>query len=744
METKPDSQVSRSGYSQDILNRDYQSDRPSGNNSDSQWDMSVVFGTFRRKWPTIVSIIVTVTAISALVAVVRSIISRPSYEGSFQLLVEPVTTDDQMSRLFLQAQQTESFNPNINQSRLDYETQVRILQSQRLLNPVLEKLKNQYPKLNYDLLVTNLEIKQISYKKDGKEEGTKMLEVTYTAPATDMVINVLSQVSDAYLQYSLTERQTNIRQGIRFIGDQLPILQQRVDNLQLKLQELRSQNTLTNPEAQGQKLLEQLNQIDLQRLDTQTKLGEAQVLYATLQGQFSTGNYTVILGERLDYQKLLERAQELEGQLADETARSRPANPVLQALKERQQNSQNLLRQEAEKILIKASDQLTILDGRNQSLTQSSNLLRQQIQRLAAISRQYANLQRELQVATESLNKFLAKREALQIDAAQQEVPWELITPPTLNRSINGEPINAAAVSKVRLLAIGVVLGVLLGIGVAFLQEILANVFHSPDEIKRASKLPILGAIPRLRERKSDLHWMPFHDQWIRLQAWFVTTLSRLPQDKRFPLQDQKLSSDDLSLFTEAFYCFFTNLRLLSTINPVRSLVISSPSSQDGKSTIAIHLAQAAAATGQRVLLVDANFRDPKIHEHLNLSRTNGFSDVLGNNRDFLSLLQRPLPESNLFILTSGHITHDPIQLLSTPNIKTLMEEFVIMFDLVIYDTPPFLQFADANLMAARTDGLVLVICLEQTTSAALHHTLDNLKLSSTKLLGVVVNAMCN
>ena len=68
------------------------------------------------------------------------------------------------------------------------------------------------------------------------------------------------------------------------------------------------------------------------------------------------------------------------------------------------------------------------------------------------------------------------------------------------------------------------------------------------------------------------------------------------------------------------------------------------------------------------------------------------------------------------------------------------MEEFVIMFDLVIYDTPPFLQFADANLMAARTDGLVLVICLEQTTSAALHHTLDNLKLSSTKLLGVVVN----
>lgn len=720
METKPDSQVSRSGYSQDILNHDYQSDRPSGNNSDSQWDMSVVFGTFRRKWSTILSIIVAVTAIFAFVAIVRSMISRPSYEGSFQLLVEPVTADDQMSRMFLQAQQIDSFNPNLNQSRLDYETQVRILQSQRLLNPVLEKLKNQYPNLNYDLLVANLAIKQISYKKDGKEEGTKMLEVTYKAPATDMVINVLKQVSDAYLQYSLKERQTNIRQGIRFIGDQLPILQRRVDNLQLQLQELRSQNTLTDPEAQGQKLLEQLSQIDLQRLDTQTKLGEAQVLYTTLQRQFSTGNYTVILGERLDYQKLLERSQELDGQLADETARSRPANPVLQALEERQQNLQNLLRQEAEKVLTKASDQLTILDGRNQSLIQSRNLLRQQIQRLAMISRQYANLQRELQVATESLNKFLAKREALQIDAAQQEVPWELITPPVLKRSIDGQPINTAAVSKVRLLAIGFAIGILLSIGVVFLQEILANVFHSPDEIKRASKLPILGAIPRLREKESDTFWS-LH---------------------RFFLQEKISSSDVLSLFTESFYYLFTNLRLLSTINVVRSIVISSPVAQDGKSTIAIHLAQAAAATGQKVLLVDANFRDPKIHEHLNLTCTNGFSDVLSNNLDFRSLLQRPLPESNLFILTSGQTTHDPIQLLSTPNIKVLMEEFVTMFDLVIYDTPSFLQFADANLMAARTDGLVLVICLEKTTCAALHHTLENLKFSSTSLLGVVINGI--
>lgn len=736
MEIKPNSQPFLSGHGQDASPPTYQPTRSDHGNGDSQWDVGLIFGTLRRKWPTIVGVTMVITALSALVIVARSSSTQPLYEGSFQLLVEPVTVDDQSARLFLRAQQSGE-SVDVDQSRLDYETQIRILQSQRLLSPVVEKLKSRYPELNYDLLAADLALSRVTYKKDGKEEGTKLLEITYKASAPETVINVLNALADAYLRYSLKERQTSIRQGIRFIEDQLPQLRQRVGNVQRQVEQIRRQNVLTDPDAQGQKFLEQLSQIDLQRLDTRAKIGEAQANYAALKRQFDLGHYTIILGERPDYQKLLEQSQDLKGQVAVESARSQPDNPILQALQQRQQNVQSLLRQEAEQALTKAADQLTVLEARNQLLSESRSVLSQQIQRLPAISRQYTNLQRELQVATDSLNKFLAKREALQIDAAQQEVPWELTTPPALNRDDEGNPINTAAVSKVRLLAIALILGLLLGVGVAFLQEIMEDVFHNPDDLKRVSTLPVLGVIPRLQDTEtSGFSWLqrlPLHKLWSRWRAPAALGLGQ-------PSSDQTSALDSPTLFTEAFYSFCTNLQSLITAAPTKSLVISSPGNQDGKSTIAIHLAQAAAATGQKVLLVDANLRSPKIHEYLQIANTRGFGDLSDAQLDFESLLHHPRSDSGLFILTAGKSTQDPVQRLSAPNIQTSMQKFAETFDLVIYDTPSFLQFADANLMAARTDGLILVACLERTTYSIFRRALGNMKVSSIPVLGVVVN----
>jgi polysaccharide biosynthesis transport protein len=306
---------------------------------------------------------------------------------------------------------------------------------------------------------------------------------------------------------------------------------------------------------------------------------------------------------------------------------------------------------------------------------------------------------------------------------------------------VTGKPIDTAAVSKVRLLAIALILGLLLSVGVAFLQEIMADVFHSSDELKRASKLPVLGVIPRLQDTATPgLSWyqrLPFHKPWSR---WWSPAALDLSSSVGQSSAGQSPALDNPTLFTEAFYSFCTNLQSLITAAPTKSLVISSPGPQDGKSTIAIHLAQAAAASGHKVLLVDANLRSPQIHEYLQIANTRGFSDLSDVQLDFQSLLHHPRPDSGLFILTAGQYIQDPVQRLSSPHIQASMQKFAETFDLVIYDTPSFLQFADANLMAARADGLILVACLGRTTCSTFRRALENMQVSSVPILGIVVN----
>ena len=714
---------------------------PQSQGEEANLDIGWLFGVVVRRIPVMAIVAIVLTALFGGLIVNRNRGLPPLYKGSFRLLIEPISAEGRLMRQFLlaQASGTDLSKIRIEESGLvDYETQIRVLKSPKLLMPILENTKAEYPKLNFKSLKKNLKVDRISVDISGKEFGTKILEVTYTDPDPDKILTVLEEASELYLEYSLEERLTSLTQGIDFIDEQLPILQERVDTIQTQIQNLRQEENLIEPYPQAQAMTQEASSLNLQQLDNQKELAQAQALYDGLQRQLLDGNPIAVLSEDLQFQQLIAEAQKLESKVAGESARLQPNSLPMLALREQQAAMDALLQQEAEAVLNTLADRISALEASQQTIRQAEANLDARVQRWPVATREYADLQQELEIATSTLTDFLSKREALSIDGAQQQIPWVLIAPPAIPQNDQENFVPSEVQQTKRQIAIAAILSALLGIGAGFLVEVLHTVFHQPSEIKSATRLPLLATIPRTKNLKR--------------------TLRKLSQPTREPVAvaaagrsasrsiwnwGSSSSVYQRNPFSEAFRSLYANIRLLGSESSLQSLTVASAMPGDGKSAVAIFLAQTSAAAGLRVLLVDADLRCPSIHEQLDLPNQKGFSDVLTSDEVSLNdaIVQSKIDE-NLFVLPAGPVPPDSVKLLSSNRMQYVVEQFKSFFDLVIYDTPPLHGLADGNLVGAQTDGVVMVVAIEKTDRNLLARALEELKLSGTSILGVVANGV--
>ncbi len=660
----------------------------------------------------------------------------PLYAGGFRILVEPVSTEAKLTDPTAVARGVPR-----QANELDYPTQLEILKSPKVLSEITQQVKTKFPAFAPITLRTSLEISRVTDNGD-----TKILKVDYSGYDPDLVQHVLEVIASKYLKYSLEERKSRIGEGVKFIEDQLPALQTRVEGLQQQLQQIQRQYQIIDPTAQGGELLTRLNTATALQQDTQRLLQEQRALYSTLssQLQFSPEEAVVAaaLSQNPTYQGITAKIADVDSQIALNSTRFQPDSPNMLALQEQKQSLVALLQNEAVSIageslagtlgnsqvtayqdgvrlgliqqLVSATTQIQLLEVRNQDVVRTKRELEEQLKLFPAIAGRYLELQRQLEIATRTLDQLLVQRETLRVEAAQSQVPWELISNPGIPRDPDGNPVAEPPDRKKQLM--GVAAGLFAGVAAALLWEKYRDIFYSVEDLEDGLPFPVLGSIP------------------------FYQNLQEAQDGAGLLKTEEDLDAlSSAANFLNAFDLLYGNLKLLF-LNPPRSVAVCSAMSGDGKSTVALHLAQAAASMGQRVLLVDANMRLPDIHDRLSIPNSKGLSDFLVDHMDPSNLIQQSPVAENLYVLPSGRSIPGSAKLLASSQMQTLRTQIERQFDLVIYDTPDLLGPLDANFLATYTDGILMVVAVRETKQSSLQKVVNQLEKYHLPILGLVAN----
>lgn len=253
--------------------------------------------------------------------------------------------------------------------------------------------------------------------------------------------------------------------------------------------------------------------------------------------------------------------------------------------------------------------------------------------------------------------------------------------------------------------ALASLISLALVVGLIFLVEALDDSLN-PEMVTRQFGLPVLGVIARYQPNGSPL---------------IVKSQPRSP-------------------VAEAFRSLRTNIQFASVDKPLRTLLITSPSPEDGKSTVAANLSVSLAQSGQRVALVEADLRRPQVHKKLGLLNRVGLSGVFVQPHSILNGALQKTEVGNLVAVTSGDLPPNPAELLGSGRMQDILSQLSEHLDMVVLDTPPVLAVTDAVVLATRVDGVLLVVKPGKTKTAAFRQALEQLQRVNARVLGVVLN----
>ena len=246
----------------------------------------------------------------------------------------------------------------------------------------------------------------------------------------------------------------------------------------------------------------------------------------------------------------------------------------------------------------------------------------------------------------------------------------------------------------------------LLAAGAVFAGDTLDDTIKNPEELRRRFNLPILGMI-----------------------AWHET-----PDNKPIAQVEPR------SPTAEAFRALRTNITFAAVDRPLRRIMVTSPTPQDGKTTISSSLAVVLAQADKQVVLIDADLRRPKVHRKFGLHNRIGLTDLFVRPLDALSGIVKFVDIHGLAVITSGGLPPNPAELLTSQKMIDILDRLNQDFDIILIDTPPVLTVTDAAALAPAMDGVILVAKPGSTKLSTFQQSLVQLRSVGARVLGVVLN----
>ena len=355
-----------------------------------------------------------------------------------------------------------------------------------------------------------------------------------------------------------------------------------------------------------------------------------------------------------------------------------------------------------------------------QRFQESKRSLQEQIQRLQEeISTLQARIEEERQTAGDGnpdllpLQTQLATLQSSYANLYQQYEEVRLAEARAQDTVVLTEPALSARKVRpqtARNTLMALIIGLMLGLGAAFLIEYLDDTVKTPDDIARMTDIPLLTGIATVQEEDA------------------------------LPLVAHTRPKSPVS---EAFRILRTNIQFAGVDKPLRSLVITSPGPSEGKSFITANLGIVMAQMGHKVIIVDADLRRPMQHRFFNVPKNVGLTNVLvANPHTILDDALRETEVPNLWVLPSGSTPPNPSELLGSRRMQEVLEELLERADLILFDTPPALAVTDASILAKNADGVLVITQVGGTRIPALYQTLLELDRVGVRVIGTVLNQL--
>ena len=340
------------------------------------------------------------------------------------------------------------------------------------------------------------------------------------------------------------------------------------------------------------------------------------------------------------------------------------------------------------------------------SVTSAQTQLQSQID---SLNQQIKSLENRPSAASQ-LSALVNQQSVLKEEAAQLQVNGAVATSGVEFVTPAQPPTSPSSPKPVQDALLGLAAGLMLGLGAAFLRDTLDDALTSKDAAERLGNAPVLAMVPMV-------------NSWKKRKRTAVAA-----------------SSDPTSPAAEAYRSLRTSVQFIRQAHNLRTLLVTSPASAEGKTSTLANLGAVFAQAGERVVLVSCDLRRPRLGGLFGIDEKPGLTSVLLGERTLEQALQQVEGYDCLWVLGSGAVPPNPAELLNGPRARQIFATLRENFDLVLVDSPPVLPVTDALVLSAYADSTLLVVAAGQTRRNQLQRTAERFAQAKVPVMGIVLN----
>jgi capsular exopolysaccharide synthesis family protein len=552
---------------------------------------------------------------------------------------------------------------------------------------------------------------------------TDIIDLVYTGNEPNQVRRVSNAMALAFQAHDASVSQQQSRRRRIFLEGQLRQTDSMLRGAAGAYSSYRSREQVFSSKGKATAQEMRLVEIDMKRseLDAERRTYQSLLSQAQKSGQASDSNLRVLVSSPgIAANPVI---QKLYGQLTSyeevrdslETAGAAPTNPDVIAVNSR-------IAATSSRLISAVRSQIQSLDAQIAAMDNLRSASSSQIAAAPAAEAQEGHLEQQVLSVQKMADALQSELQLAKIAEAVEVGQVEIVDPAPLP----GSPIASGNSRKI---ALGIFIGLLLGNALAVVVDGLNTSIKRHTDIERVLGIPGLAVIPRLLQVRNG----------NRRIARVLPRLSGIGKISGANGADGMTIADVRSSSAEAYRTLRTNLIFSQSVQALRTIVVTSGSPGEGKTTTAANLAVSFAQHGMRVLLVDCDLRRGRLHKIFNIKREPGITE-LALGREEPDAVTRETDVTGLYVVPSGVLPPNPSELLGGQRMRKSLAALSEAFDLIILDTPPLLAASDGAILATLCDGVVLVLRAGATQGDAAQQAIRQLAAVGARVVGAVLN----